>query len=46
MKKFDEMVATLPEGLVRSLPWEGQPMAGVRPHYEAYAAWLAGRTAA
>ncbi len=46
MKKFDEMVATLPEGLVRSLPWEGQPMAGVRPHYEAYASWLAGRTAA
>ncbi len=46
MKKFDEMLASLPEGLVRDIPWEGRPMAGVRPHYEAYARWLAGRNAA
>jgi uncharacterized circularly permuted ATP-grasp superfamily protein len=44
MQKFDEMLNRLPPG--GPIPWEGQPMAGVRPHYEAYARWLATQSAA
>ena len=44
MQKFDEMLARLPDG--RHLAWEGRVLPDVRPHYQAFAGWLAGRSAA
>ncbi len=44
MLKFDEMLNRLPAG--GPIAWEGRAMADVRPHYEAYARWLAGQSAA